>query len=62
MKTRRMVVIVISIVLGILMAWGGSLYALENPEYVKIIGLIIVIIGYGILFGAVFLYENETEE
>ena len=48
----------ILIVLGILSAWGGALYAINHPEQVKLIGLVVVLIGYAVFFGVAYLYEK----
>lgn len=54
----RNLIIVLMILLGVLATWGGALYAMANPNHVKLVGFLVVLIGYGIFFGAVFLYEN----
>lgn len=54
----RNFVIVLMILLGVLAAWGGALYAMANPNHVTLVGFLVVLLGYGILFGAVFLYEK----
>ena len=46
---------------SILLAWGGMIYATKNPDQVRIIGLLISFLGYGLFFVAVLQYENREE-
>lgn len=57
-KFQRSVIALILIVLGLLSAWGGTLYAINHPEQVKLIGLVVVLIGYAAFFGVAYLYEK----
>ena len=47
---------------SIILSWGGMIYATNDPDHFKVIGVIVSLIGYGIFFWAVLRYENDTEE
>lgn len=49
-------------VVSIILSWGGMIYATNDPDHFKVIGVIVSLIGYGIFFWAVLRYENDTEE
>ena len=49
-------------VVSIILSWGGMIYATNNPDQFKVIGVIVSLIGYGIFFWAVLRYEKDSEE
>lgn len=50
---------VILFTVSILLSWGGMLYAVDDPNHFRFIGVIISLIGYGLFFWAVIRYESE---
>ena len=48
--------------LSIILSWGGMIYATNDPDQFKVIGILVSFIGYGMFFWAVLRYENDTEE
>ena len=46
-------------VVSIILSWGGMIYATNNPDHFKVIGVIVSLIGYGIFFWAVLRYEKD---
>lgn len=49
-------------VVSIILSWGGMIYATNNPDQFKVIGVIVSLIGYGIFFWAILRYEKDFEE
>lgn len=47
---------------SIILAWGGMIYATNDPAQFKVIGIIASLIGYGIFFWAVLRYEKDSEQ
>lgn len=47
---------------SIILSWGGLIYATNDPENFRFIGVVVSFVGYGIFFWAVLRYENDTEE
>ena len=47
---------------SIILAWGGMIYATNDPDQFKVIGILVSFVGYGMFFWAVLRYENDTEE
>ena len=47
---------------SIILAWGGLIYATNDPEQFRVIGVLVSFVGYGIFFWAVLRYENDTED
>ena len=41
---------------------GGMIYATNDPDQFKVIGILVSFIGYGMFFWAVLRYENTSEE
>ena len=52
---------VIIFIIGILYAWGGMIFALGNSQVFHPSGLIVAIIGYCLVPGAIYGYEISTE-
>ena len=48
--------------LSIILSWGGMIYATNDPDQFKVVGILASFIGYGMFFWAVLRYENDTEE
>ena len=43
---------------GTILSWGGILYGISEPNELKVIGVVVMLIGYGIfLWGAVIAYD-----
>lgn len=61
-KTFHKICTVIIFAVSIILSWGGMIYATNDPDQFKVIGVIVSLIGYGIFFWAVLRYENDTEE
>ena len=57
-KIRTAIIFVVSIIL----AWGGMIYATNDPDQFKVIGILVSFIGYGMFFRAVPRYEKDSEE
>ena len=49
-------------VVSVILSWGGMIYATNNPDQFKVIGVIVSLIGYGIFFWAILRYEKDFEE
>ncbi len=41
---------------------GGMIYATNEPDCFRPIGVVIAPLGYGVFFGTVCLYENTDNE
>lgn len=48
-------------VVSIILSWGGMIYATNDPNQFKVIGIIVSFIGYGLFFWAVIRYESANE-
>lgn len=44
---------------GIFLSWGGMLYATNDPDQFKVIGIIISLAGYGIFFWVALREEQN---
>jgi len=53
--------LVLMFAISIIFSWGGILYAVDDPNDFKIIGIIVSFVGYSIFFGAVCIYEGQEE-
>lgn len=43
---------------GTILSWGGILYGTSDPNELKAIGVVVMLIGYGVfLWGAVIAYD-----
>ena len=61
-ETFHKICTVIIFVVSIILSWGGMIYATNNPDQFKVIGVIVSLIGYGIFFWAILRYEKDSEE
>ena len=59
-KSRKIVSALLFAV-GTLLSWGGMLYATNDPEHFRMIGVLVSFVGYGIFFTAAMIYERITE-
>lgn len=59
---RQMIANMVIFTVSVILAWGGLIYATNDPCQFRVIGLILALIGYGIFFWAVIRYENDSEE
>lgn len=46
---------------SIVLSWGGMIYATNDPNQFKIIGVILSFIGYGLFFWVVIRNETANE-
>lgn len=53
---------VIIFAVSIILSWGGMIYAINDPDQFKVIGILVTFVGYGILLWAVLRYENTPED
>ena len=51
---------VIIFTVAIVLSWGGLLYATNDPNHFRIIGVIASFVGYVLFFWGVIRYENKT--
>lgn len=61
-ETFHKICTAIIFVVSIILSWGGMIYATNNPDQFKVIGVIVSLIGYSIFFWAVLRYEKGSEE
>lgn len=64
MKHKKFIKITIVLLytISIFMSWGGMIYATNEPDCFRPIGVVIALLGYGVFFGTVCLYENTDSE
>ena len=43
---------------GFVLSWGGMLYASDIPDHFRMTGLLVALVGYGVFFAAVIIYEK----
>lgn len=48
--------------LSIIMAWGGLLYAINDPNRFRLIGVIVSFAGYGVFFWTALRFERDPEK
>lgn len=48
--------------LSISLSWGGMIYATNDPDRFKVIGILVSLVGYGMFFWTVLRYENMPED
>ena len=53
---------VIIFTFAIVLSWGGLLYATNDPNCFRIIGVIASFVGYGLFFWVVIRYETAHKE
>jgi len=49
-------------VVSIILSWGGMIYATNDPDHFRMIGVLVSFFGYGIFFWSVLRYEKDSEE
>lgn len=49
---------VIIFTVAIVLSWGGLLYATNDPNCFRIIGIVASVVGYGLLFWGVIRYDS----
>ena len=47
---------------SIILSWGGLIYATNDPDHFRMIGVLVSFVGYGIFFWSVLRYEKDSEE
>ena len=46
------------LIVGAILSWGGILYGISDPNELKAVGVVAMLIGYGVfLWGAVVAYD-----
>ena len=46
------------LIVGAILSWGGILYGISDPNELKAVGIVAMLIGYGVfLWGAVIAYD-----
>ena len=46
------------LIVGAILSWGGILYGISDPNELKAVGAVAMLIGYGVfLWGAVIAYD-----
>ena len=46
------------LIVGAILSWGGILYGISDPNELKVVGVVAMLIGYGVfLWGAVIAYD-----
>jgi len=48
--------------LSIILSWGGIIYATNDPNQFRSIGILVSFVGYGIFFWAILRYEKESDD
>ena len=61
-KRKQIIANIVIFAISVILAWGGIIYATNDPDQFKVIGILVSFIGYGMFFWAVLRYENDTEE
>lgn len=58
MKSKHSkVLLIITFLLGIVMAWGGIIYTVYRASQYHCAGIIVALVGYGITLAAIRIYE-----
>lgn len=52
---------VVLFAVSILLSWGGMIYAADDPNHFRLIGLIVSLIGYGLFFWAIIRFESSEK-
>ena len=60
-KRKRIIVNILVFTVSVILAWGGLIYATNDPNQFRLIGIIVSFVGYGIFFWAVLRYEKDSE-
>lgn len=47
---------------SIILSWGGLIYATNDPENFRFIGVVVSFVGYGIFFWMALRYEKDSEK
>ncbi|MBQ9843460.1 MAG: hypothetical protein IJO31_04840 [Oscillospiraceae bacterium] len=61
-KRKQMIANIVIFTISVVLAWGGLIYATNDPEQFRIIGVLVSFVGYGIFFWAVVRYEKDAEK
>ena len=61
-KRKRIIVNILVFTVSVILAWGGLIYATNDPDQFRLIGIIVSFVGYDIFFWAVLRYEDDTKE
>lgn len=46
---------------SVLLSWGGILYAINDPNHLKISGFIVSFLGYILFFITIIIFENNID-
>lgn len=60
-NSKATILSVIIFTIAIVLSWGGLLYATNDPNHFRIIGVIASFVGYGLFFWGVIRYENDCK-
>jgi zinc transporter ZupT len=60
-QTKTNWLITILFCISILLSWGGILYAINDPNHLKISGLIVSFLGYILFFITIIIFENNID-
>ena len=55
--SHKGIITVILLIVGTMLAWGGMLYAIDNPEKLRLIGVVVSLLGYVVFLGASCIFE-----
>lgn len=58
-KRKQIIANIVIFTISVILAWGGMIYATNDPGQFRIIGILISFVGYGIFFLAVLRYEKD---
>lgn len=61
-KRKRIIVNILVFTVSVILAWGGMIYATNDPDQFRLIGIIVSFVGYGIFFWAVLRFERDPEK
>ena len=61
-KRKRIIVNILVFTVSVILAWGGMIYATNDPDQFRLIGILVSFVGYGIFFWAVVRYEKDAEK
>lgn len=61
-KRKQVIANIVIITISVVLAWGGMIYATDDPNQFRLIGILVSFVGYGIFFWAVVRYEKDAEK
>lgn len=61
-KRKRIIVNILVFTVSVILAWGGLIYATNDPNQFRLIGVIVSFAGYGVFFWTALRFERDSEK